>query len=119
DSIYSWYGSRHPEFRDAVAHLPFAFFPALPPPSEGIPRIEVPDGPLEDFVVVHPFASSSSKRWPLDMFRQAAGKLGCSVKWLAGPEEQLDGAVHMDNLYELGCWLSRARLYIGNDSGIS
>src|SRR5580704_19151252 len=31
DSIYSWYGARHQEFRDAVAHLPFTFFAALPP----------------------------------------------------------------------------------------
>ena len=25
----------------------------------------------------------------------------------------------MDNLYELACWLQTARLYIGNDSGIT
>src|SRR6185436_17222545 len=29
DSIYSWYGSNRPEFRAAVQHLPFTFFPAL------------------------------------------------------------------------------------------
>ena len=28
-------------------------------------------------------------------------------------------AVHIENLYELACWLSTARLYIGNDSGIT
>ena len=33
DSIYSWYGANRPEFREAVAHLPFNFFPALPPPA--------------------------------------------------------------------------------------
>jgi len=27
--------------------------------------------------------------------------------------------VRLDNLYELACWLARARLYIGNDSGIT
>ncbi len=119
DSIYSWYGPRHPEFRDAVAHLPFTFFPALPPPTEGVPRIDVPAAPREDFIVIHPFASSPSKRWPLDLFREAAALLPCPVRWLAGPEERLDEAVRINDLYELACWLSRARLYIGNDSGIS
>jgi ADP-heptose:LPS heptosyltransferase len=41
------------------------------------------------------------------------------VRWCAGPEEDLPGAVRIEDLYELGCWLRRARLYIGNDSGIS
>ena len=41
------------------------------------------------------------------------------VRWCAGPEEELEGAVRIANLYELGCWLARARVYIGNDSGIS
>ena len=41
------------------------------------------------------------------------------VQWCAGPEEQLDGAVRFDDLYRLGCWISKARVYIGNDSGIS
>jgi len=41
------------------------------------------------------------------------------VQWCAGPEEELEGAVRIANLYELGCWLARARVYIGNDSGIS
>ena len=30
DSIVSWYGANRPDFRDAVADLPFTFFPALP-----------------------------------------------------------------------------------------
>ena len=94
-------------------------FPALPPPAEGIPHISVPDAPREDHVVIHPFASSPAKRWPLEAFRQVAGALPCPVKWLAGPEETLEGAERIDDLYELACWIARARLYIGNDSGIS
>lgn len=31
----------------------------------------------------------------------------------------LPGAVRIDDLYLLACWLARARLYIGNDSGIT
>jgi ADP-heptose:LPS heptosyltransferase len=119
DSIYSWYGTNRPEFREAVAHLPFTFFPALPPPRAGIPHIPVPSAVIEDFVVNHPFASSIAKRWPLAHFHAVAEQLGCPVQWLAGPEEELTGATRIDDLYELACWLSRARLYIGNDSGIS
>src|SRR5512143_2840124 len=69
DSIYSWYGANRPEFREAVRHLPFTFFPALPPP-EGIPRIAVPPVSAEDFAIIHPFASRRDKRWPLEKFRE-------------------------------------------------
>lgn len=119
DSIYSWYGTNRPEFREAVTNLPFKFFPALPPPADGIPRIFLPAAPIEDVIAIHPFASNVGKRWPLQSFREVATALPYSVKWLAGPEEVLDEAVRIENLYDLACWLSRARLYIGNDSGIS
>ncbi len=118
DSIYSWYGTNRPEFREAVRHLPFTFFPALPP-GPGIPRIPVPAQPQADFAVMHPFASSVAKRWPLDNFRAVADQLACPVKWLAGPEESLDQAERFDDLYDLASWLATARCYIGNDSGIS
>ena len=116
DSIYSWYGYHHAEFREAVKHLPFEFFPALPP-GPGIPRIPVPESRRADFAIIHPFASSVNKRWPLENFR--ALELSCDVKWLAGPEEELEGAERFEDLYELASWISTARLYIGNDSGIS
>ena len=127
DSIYSWYGAQRQEFRDAVAHLPFTFFPALPPYSEecasAIPRISVPPAPVENFAVIHPFASSPRKRWPLDQFRalerELLARFGLATRWCAGPEEPLDNAVRIENLYDLGCWLSTARVYIGNDSGIA
>jgi heptosyltransferase III len=119
DSIYSWYGSNRPEFREAVGQLPFTFFPALPPPLEGVPRIAVPSAPKQNFAVIHPFASSAKKRWPLDNFRQVAAQLGIPVQWCAGPEEHLEGAIKMDDLYELACWISTARVYLGNDSGIA
>jgi ADP-heptose:LPS heptosyltransferase len=119
DSIYSWYGSNRPEFRDAVRHLPFTFFPALPPPAAGTPRISVPVQVRQNFAVIHPFASSSQKRWPLENFRNAAARLEMPVRWCAGPEERLEDAVRRDDLYDLACWISTARVYIGNDSGIS
>jgi hypothetical protein len=119
DSIYSWYGSNRPEFRAAVGHLPCEFFPALPPPANGVPRIPVPAVPREDFAVIHPFASSPAKRWPIEKFRAVAKALKMPVHWCAGPDEPLKDAVRYSDLYELACWLSRARVYIGNDSGIS
>ena len=42
------------------------------------------------------------------------------VHWCSGPEDPpLPEAVRFDNLYDLACWLARARLYVGNDSGIT
>jgi ADP-heptose:LPS heptosyltransferase len=67
-----------------VRHLPFTFFPALPPPAEGIPRISVPPAPRQNFAVIHPFASSPQKRWPLENFRAAAARLAIPVEWVAG-----------------------------------
>ncbi|MEP7352438.1 MAG: glycosyltransferase family 9 protein [Acidobacteriota bacterium] len=56
----------------------------------------------------------------MENFQAVAAMLGSEteVKWCAGPEEALEGAIRFDDLYELACWLARARLYIGNDSGI-
>jgi len=119
DSIYSWYGTNRPEFRDAVRHLPFKFFPALPPGTLDIPSIPLPYAPQADFAVIHPFASSPKKTWPLKNFRALAARLDPPVKWCAGPEEPLDDAVRIENLYDLGRWLATARVYIGNDSGIA
>lgn len=134
DDIVSWYGANRPEFKEAVAGLPFTFFPALPADSTvhaadfygaqagcelpAIPCIEVPQLPREDFVIIHPFASSPQKRWPIDRFQQLARRIG-RVHWCAGPEEQLDGAVRISDLYDLACWIATARAYVGNDSGIT
>jgi ADP-heptose:LPS heptosyltransferase len=144
DSIVSWYGANRLEFRRAVADLglPFTFLDALPAPhagvhatdfylqqvralaecsSNGIPHIECAAEP-GDFAVIHPFSGSAKKNWPLANFRALAEKLQrlMPVKWCAGPDDPpLPGAVQIDDLYELACWLASARLYIGNDSGIT
>jgi ADP-heptose:LPS heptosyltransferase len=145
DSIMSWYGSNRQEFRDLVRGLglPFTFFPALPASASGdthaadfyiaqvrtltacdsdaIPHI--PCGVArEDFAVIHPFSGSPKKNWPLEKFRMLAGGLERTmpVYWCRGPEDPpLQRAVQIDDLYELACWLARARLYIGNDSGVT
>jgi hypothetical protein len=145
DSIVSWYGANRPEFREAVRDLalPFTFFPALPAEgaamhatefyleqartiapcaSDGIPRLDCGDPPRENFAVIHPFSGSAKKNWPLEKFRAMATRLerAMPVRWCSGAEDPpLDGAVRIDDLYELACWLARARLYVGNDSGIT
>lgn len=122
DEIWSWYGTNRPEFREAVADLPFRFFPALP--SDGVHAVDfyaaqagAPQGlapviqcpPSErSFIAVHPFSGSPKKNWPFEHFR----KLVHSVRAEWANDRYAD-------LYQLACWLSKARAYVGNDSGIS
>jgi heptosyltransferase-3 len=145
DSIVSWYGANRPEFRSLVAGfgLPFTFLAALPAEdagvhatdfylaqvrdmarceSAGVPRIRC-DVERENYAVIHPFSGSPRKNWPLEKFRALARQLerAMPVRWCAGPEDPpLDEpATRIDDLYELARWLAGARLYIGNDSGIT
>jgi heptosyltransferase-3 len=118
DRIYSWYGARRDDFRHAVAHLPVTFFPALPSvPPATVPRIPL-QGPRHGQIVIHPFSGSAKKNWPLENFRALAVELG-GTAWTCGPEETLREATRFADLAALGRWLSGARLYIGNDSGIT
>jgi heptosyltransferase-3 len=138
DSIVSWYGSNREEFRDQMTGLgvPVQFLEALPPAGVGIhaadfflkqagcsgvaiPRIQHPAALAGHFVVIHPFSGSARKNWPLECYRELALRLEMPVRWCAGPEEPLEDAVRIDNLHELSRWLATARLYIGNDSGIT
>jgi ADP-heptose:LPS heptosyltransferase len=148
DSIVSWYGANRPEFRAAVEKLglPFHFFDALPVEetrihaadfylaqartlarcdAPAIPRIGCPRQD-EGFAVIHPFSGSPKKNWPLERFRELAAWLEkrLPVHWCAGPNEdwKVPGEVEawrIENLHELACRLACARLYIGNDSGIT
>jgi heptosyltransferase-3 len=133
DSIVSWYGTARPEFREAVAHLPFEFHSALPSggchvidfymrqvggAAGAVPRIRCPHRKA-GFVAIHPFSGSAKKNWPLEKFRAVSRSLPKPVQFCAGPEDELENAVRISNLYDLAHWLSEADLYIGNDSGIS
>jgi heptosyltransferase-3 len=137
DSIISWYGANRPEFQACVKGLPFQFFTAIPPidctmhaadffatqvgaTGEAIPRIKCPRGDA-GFAVIHPFSGSPKKCWQLDRFQALARLIEphMPVRWCAGPEEPLPDAVRIADLYELACWLATARVYIGNDSGIT
>jgi hypothetical protein len=144
DSIISWYGANRPDFRQAVSGLglPFRFLQALPSENSGVhatdfyldqvrelcaslcdpvPRIPCPMS-RGDFAVIHPFSGSARKNWPLEKFRRLANGLARTmpVHWCRGVDDPpLDGAVRIDDLYQLACWLAGARLYVGNDSGIT
>jgi heptosyltransferase-3 len=139
DSIISWYGSNREEFREQMRQLglPFQFLAALPDPCArihaadfflrqaggesvpAVPKIECEPSERADFAVIHPFSGSAGKNWPLNRFREVAARLALPVRWCAGPEEGLEGAERFENLYDLACWLATARVYIGNDSGIT
>lgn len=137
DSIISWSATGREEL--VRLGLPITFLSALPP--SGIhatswynrqarqlgasqitwnPSIPCPPRP-RTFAAIHPFASSPTKRVPLELFRQYAARLGkyMPVHWLAGEEEDLPEAVRIPNLCDLACWLAGAKVYVGNDSGIS
>lgn len=139
DSIVSWYGTNRPEFRGVTREvgLPFTFHSALPDggvmhaadfflgqvacAGGGVPRIEIPAVAREDFAVLHPFSGSARKNWPLERFQELGERLArrVPVVWCRGPEDELKGAVCIPDLYELACWLGKARMFIGNDSGVT
>jgi heptosyltransferase-3 len=133
DRIVSWYGANRAEFR---ARVPAEFHPALPPPDfrgfaadfflqqvgaapGSLPRISVPAAQRRDTLVIHPFSGGRAKNWPLDRFRAAAAASSSAVEWCAGAEEELDGAIRFENLFDLAVWLGGAAVYLGNDSGIT
>ncbi|MGA7414689.1 MAG: glycosyltransferase family 9 protein [Bryobacteraceae bacterium] len=138
DSIVSWYGENRPEFREAAEAVNpnWTFLKALPPDGYGLhaadffaQQVGAPAGlspsiPVRQFVqhgavVIHPFSGSRKKNWPLERFQELATRLDEPVKWLAGPEDVLPGADRFEDLGALAGWLAGARVYIGNDSGIT
>lgn len=138
DEIVSWYGTNRPEFRSVLTGLcrRSVFLPALPSagasehatdfyarqvgaPLGLTPRIRTDDVKPRETVALHPFSGGARKNWPLPKFRALQHDLAVNVEWLAGPEEELDGANRFRDLLELATWVRGARLYIGNDSGIT
>lgn len=137
DEIVSWYGAASEDFREQVKGLPFRFLPALPAAGcevhatdfylrqvgaalGAVPRLPAEHG-SGGYAVIHPFSGSAKKNWPLDRFRGVAERLGAQlpVRWCAGPEEALEGALRFPALEDLIPWLARAAVYVGNDSGIT
>jgi len=91
--------------------------------------------PLKRTVVIHPGSGSESKRWPLPNFLRIIGRLG--ERAIAGAlvtgEAEEKMAVELENatlppnwiwhrrpgLSTLAAILSEAKLYLGNDSGVT
>lgn len=149
DAIVSWYGTNREDFRSAVAglRLPFEFHAALPAASanskEGstvhacdffcaqagaprgkIPRIVVDRVPSGRFIAIHPFSGSPRKNWPLDRFDAVARALELPVEWCATSEQcaalgSRSPVLAVDDLSQVARWLAEARVYLGNDSGIT
>ena len=83
---------------------------------------------LQDgFLAVHPGSGSPAKNWPSERFAEAARRLSPGRLWLLvlGPAEEetaeWPGAVVAREwpLRPLGAALSRAGLFLGNDSGVA
>lgn len=82
------------------------------------------------FLAIHPGSGSPRKNWPADRFAELARTLSCENPWLLclGPADEaaaplatapLAVAARDVPLPTLGALLSRAGLYVGNDSGVS
>lgn len=143
DRILSWYGTNRAEFRASAEAINghWRFLRALPPrenrthaadyfaaqvgaPAGLPPSLVVEgDGVRHNRIAIHPFSGSKSKNWPLERYfalkKSLPAELAARTTFLAGPDEPLEGALRFDDLAAMARWLAGARLYIGNDSGIS
>jgi heptosyltransferase III len=96
--------------------------------SQSGPAQTITDKANQSFAVIHAGSGSRSKNWPLSCFVEVACSLrasGLEVIWSAGPAERNMDIPSEERLVtglplvELARLLSRADLYVGNDSGIS
>ena len=83
------------------------------------------------FLAVHPGSGSPRKNWPVDRFAAVIEAIAAGEPWLlvegpadaeaARPLSALVGAVHAREIPArvLGAALTRAKVYVGNDSGVS
>lgn len=128
DSVVSWYGANNKDFRRVMNG--WEFHRALPPENDArhaadffgaqveapgglVPKIRGFETERQDYIAIHPFSGSPKKNWPLENFREVARGLPGPVEWCAG------AAFRFEDLGELAAWLAGARLYIGNDTGIT
>ena len=81
--------------------------------ATAIPRIAITGEP-RNAAVIHPLSGSARKNWPTARFIALADRLPLDVEWAAR-----ENWLRFANLRELSTWMAGARLYIGNDSGIT
>jgi ADP-heptose:LPS heptosyltransferase len=107
-------------------HMATAFF-ALGVPLEEVPRGQLFAGeaPIKGrYAVIHPFASAPDKRWRAERFCEVARYLNLwNIKpvFLAGPGDTVtafrEHQIVQGSLNEAKALLSKAALFLGNDSG--
>jgi heptosyltransferase III len=97
---------------------------AEPPPL----HLDLGTSPERRDIVIHPGSGGKHKNWPLQHFLEVAGiveQRGRAVTWCRGPAEfplpppPHDSILEQIPLLELARVLAAAKLYIGNDSGIT
>lgn len=90
-------------------------------------RLKAPPHSTQD-VVIHPGSGGTKKNWPLENFVELTNRLqsrGRDVSWLLGPAEEGLAVPHNvatlrpESVSEAAQLLAGARLYVGNDSGMS
>lgn len=91
-------------------------------------QLSVEPHPLIHDVIIHPGSGNKSKNWPSDRYLALAKGLRKNkrlVTWCLGPAEDdfplcaQERSIRIESLLELARVLGSARLYIGNDSGIT
>ncbi|MBI1321437.1 MAG: hypothetical protein GC168_21140 [Candidatus Hydrogenedens sp.] len=113
---------------DYGSHASQYYWERLGLPGEAPPPfLPVPPTDAGCEVVLHPGSGSTTKNWPLEHFESVARALeqdGLRVTWISGPAEierglAVTGADATPSLVDLAAKLAGARLYLGNDSGIT
>jgi ADP-heptose:LPS heptosyltransferase len=109
-------------------HMASAFF-ALGVPTQDVPRavLSVPEeapAPKVRYAVLHPYASAPEKQWPAERFCEVARYLALwkmHPVFLAGPGDDTAPfkahEIFQGSLEKVKLLLSKASLFIGNDSG--
>jgi heptosyltransferase-3 len=119
-------------------HLSLLVDPGTLLPEERTPRIAVSQKATAasyaimssdlPFVTIHPGSGSGKKNWPFVRFLDVGDTLrqqGFMIAWLSGPAEEgwsfpvADTVVQERSLPVIAGLLSRSRLFIGNDSGMT
>jgi len=107
-------------------HMASAFF-ALGVPLQQVPRAQLfaGDSPVMGrYAVIHPFASTPEKQWRVERFCEVARYLNLwniTPVFLAGPKDDVSQfsahQVMKGSLSEAMALLSKAAVFVGNDSG--
>jgi len=123
DEVISWYGSNKEEL--LAINPRCVFHRALPlegmnasdfylqqvgAPLGSRPKIALRENVPRETIVIHPFSGSVRKNWAYPHFLVLAERLPLPVEWAQN---------RFENLLDLAEWMAGARLYIGNDSGIT